>query len=368
MFNRICWRMLNSAFARVDRFHSHIQRNVKQQLPRRESERRNHQLSRHSDILSAVETRLSLLSMTYSKYIELDLCCFIPGKVLDELYRILRLLQQTDRQPPRAHEFLQELRDISSMAMEHFEEHVTPALKPHIPPGTSPFYLPPSVSGSSPEATRAHSTGLLAMKKEQQEQRSKISEQRRLIAEQEQKLQAQTRLVTELRGYIQSMEKNMELMAQQLAGFTGQRVVLRNTTQLSKIRLTGDGESREKRDGSEPLPVVAETSTSSKVNMPDSPSTSGSQECLAGQSVVESSETNFDKTDTEGQERVHRKNKSAMGEIFDEILSKPKAGPLPEQPAESAAYRNKGKPKKRAITTHGDTAGREEMVPKRRRR
>jgi len=50
-------------------------------LPRRESERRNHALARHVDILSAVETRLSLLSMTYSKYIDLGLCCFIPGKV-----------------------------------------------------------------------------------------------------------------------------------------------------------------------------------------------------------------------------------------------------------------------------------------------
>lgn len=73
--------MLNNGFHRVDRFHLQIQRNVKQQLPRRESERRNHTLSRHADILSAVETRLSLLSMTYAKYIELDLCCFIPGKV-----------------------------------------------------------------------------------------------------------------------------------------------------------------------------------------------------------------------------------------------------------------------------------------------
>lgn len=57
-------------------------------------------------------------------------------QVLDELYRILNLLQQTDRQLPRSHEFLQELRDISSMAMEHFEENVVPRLKNHISPST----------------------------------------------------------------------------------------------------------------------------------------------------------------------------------------------------------------------------------------
>jgi len=31
--------------------------------------------------------------------------------------------------PPRAHELLQELRDISSMAMEHFDEKIVPQLK-----------------------------------------------------------------------------------------------------------------------------------------------------------------------------------------------------------------------------------------------
>jgi len=55
---------------------------VKAKLPRRESERRSHPLARHVDILSAVETRLSLLNMTYSKFIDLGLCCFIPGKVI----------------------------------------------------------------------------------------------------------------------------------------------------------------------------------------------------------------------------------------------------------------------------------------------
>lgn len=31
--------------------------------------------------------------------------------------------------PPKSYELLQELRDISSMAMEHFEEHIVPTMK-----------------------------------------------------------------------------------------------------------------------------------------------------------------------------------------------------------------------------------------------
>ena len=58
---------------------------------------------------------------------------------MDELFRLLQILQQTKGQPPRAHEFLQELRDISSMAMEHFEENIVPGFKQKVPPGVLHF-------------------------------------------------------------------------------------------------------------------------------------------------------------------------------------------------------------------------------------
>lgn len=59
---------------------------------------------------------------------DLNLCCFIPGRVLDEIFRILRLISKTNK-PLRPHEVLQELRDISSMAIEHFDEKIANNLK-----------------------------------------------------------------------------------------------------------------------------------------------------------------------------------------------------------------------------------------------
>lgn len=56
------------------------------------------------------------------------MCCFIPGKVLDEISKVLKLVS-TPKEGLRAHEILQELRDISSMAIEHFDEHVVNLLK-----------------------------------------------------------------------------------------------------------------------------------------------------------------------------------------------------------------------------------------------
>ncbi|XP_055606718.1 F-box only protein 28 [Uranotaenia lowii] len=126
--DRVCQSLLNRGFMKMIKRHNSNLKAIKSQLPRRESERRNHPLAKHSDILTCIETRISMLSMTYSKYIDKDLCCFIPGKVIDEVFNILRLIESTSK-PLRAHEVLQELRDISSMAIEHFDENIAHKLK-----------------------------------------------------------------------------------------------------------------------------------------------------------------------------------------------------------------------------------------------
>lgn len=134
------------------RLHVQHMKIIKSQLPRRESERRcvlfavhfvafhiliaflcciisrNHRLARHADVLQCIETRISMLMMTYNKYIEANMCCFIPGRVIDEVLRLLRLVGNTSEQF-RAREILQELRDITSMAIEHFDEKIAPDLK-----------------------------------------------------------------------------------------------------------------------------------------------------------------------------------------------------------------------------------------------
>ncbi|XP_014253443.1 F-box only protein 28 [Cimex lectularius] len=139
-FNEIGCKALNKGYFAAERFHGKTLKSIKAKLPRRESERRAHPLARQCDILIAIETRLSMLSMTYTKWIDAKLCCFIPGKVIDEIMRVLRCVAHNPNQP-RTHEILQELRDISSMAMEHFDEKILPQLKGN-------RYLPIYLQGS----------------------------------------------------------------------------------------------------------------------------------------------------------------------------------------------------------------------------
>ena len=49
--------------------------------------------------------------------------------MIDELFEVLRKISATDAEIPRSYEVLQELRDISSMAMEYFDEKIVPTLK-----------------------------------------------------------------------------------------------------------------------------------------------------------------------------------------------------------------------------------------------
>lgn len=71
-------------------------------------------------------------------------------QVIDEIYRVLRYVNST-RAPQRAHEVLQELRDISSMAMEYFDEKIVPILKKKLPGGD----LSGRLIGSAPGNTHS---------------------------------------------------------------------------------------------------------------------------------------------------------------------------------------------------------------------
>lgn len=50
------------------------------------------------------------------------------NQVIDEAMHVLTLVMES-KEAPRTHDLLQELRDISSMAMEHFDEKIAPGLK-----------------------------------------------------------------------------------------------------------------------------------------------------------------------------------------------------------------------------------------------
>lgn len=283
LYNKMCQRRLNKGFTKIDQLHARISKSVKCQLPRRESERRNHALARHVDILSAVETRLSLLGMSYLKYIDMGLCCFIPGKVLDELNCILRTLQKAD-QPPRSHEFLQELRDISSMAMEHFDEKIAPLLKAKMPavglypfnsdncacpdepqPSTSAaslFTLPTSPIRGPPlrqeinrlnTQVRAQTTCVQQCRKEVTETKAGFLNQRKKILDQEKKIILQGQTISEL-------EKKVNDLNQKFTDISAELVKLKSVNEKGDAPTAGHScllPEELKGDQSEELPSLS---------------------------------------------------------------------------------------------------------------
>ncbi|XP_061692822.1 F-box only protein 28 isoform X2 [Syngnathoides biaculeatus] len=258
----ICQRVLNQGFLKVERYHSVCQRQVKAQLPRRESERRNHSLARHADILAAVETRLSLLNMTFMKYVDSNLCCFIPGKVIDEIYRVLRYVNST-RAPQRAHEVLQELRDISSMAMEYFDEKIVPILKKKLPGadlsgrliGSSPVAGPsgslttmsllakngPSRSEMTKvqQQVKVNGASVTVLRREMQEMRVKQLEQQKQLQDQEQKLLEQTHVIGEQNARLAELEHKLrELMDSNAMGGSTSRTSVPSSSNNDSVSST----------------------------------------------------------------------------------------------------------------------------------
>lgn len=135
-FDAIARQILNSSFFRLGEELEAAMSSVKRMLPKRESQRRNHSLSRVNEVYSALETRYALLGMTFRKHIDDDSCCFIAGKVLDEAFSVLRILNncvKRHEQPRETQELLKDIRDYSSMAMEYFDDNIAPTLRSRDP-------------------------------------------------------------------------------------------------------------------------------------------------------------------------------------------------------------------------------------------
>eukprot|EP00096_Caligus_rogercresseyi_P010254 TRINITY_DN3673_c0_g1_i2.p1 TRINITY_DN3673_c0_g1~~TRINITY_DN3673_c0_g1_i2.p1 ORF type:complete len:290 (-),score=84.78 TRINITY_DN3673_c0_g1_i2:1139-2008(-) len=182
--NTLCIYVLRSGFNAAERLHASLSKMIRAQLPRRESQRRGHPLSRHSEILASIETRLSLLNMTFMKFVQSGRCNFIPGKVIDELMRVLRIVGQEKINIPKPFDLLQELRDISSMSMEYFDEQILPSLE--APLSTA------SVCESLQICRKANSKskGVKRCNKRISELSSHLSEYKRIISDQSYQIKA----------------------------------------------------------------------------------------------------------------------------------------------------------------------------------
>ncbi|CAL1276023.1 unnamed protein product [Larinioides sclopetarius] len=127
LFNRICGDILNSEFYRLKTAVQIRYTYVKSQMPRRESSRRKHILSRENDIVETLHMRLALLNLTVGKHVERNHCCFFAGEVLDEVNRLLNYMKKT-LCLNRPFKVTDELFDLSTMAVEYFKEHIEPTL------------------------------------------------------------------------------------------------------------------------------------------------------------------------------------------------------------------------------------------------
>ena len=68
----------------------------------------------HVRVLDSLNSEYILLRWTYKEHINAGHCPFVPGKVLDEFYRLLRLVRISHNLPP-PFDVLQEVGDLCTV-------------------------------------------------------------------------------------------------------------------------------------------------------------------------------------------------------------------------------------------------------------
>lgn len=173
-----------------------------------------------------------MLSMTYQKFIQNGTACFIPGKIIDECYKIIRSISNSNDQQIktlRAHEILQELRDISSMAIEHFDEKIAVDLrKTRIEPSTVPlvFDMFPRASidglfsmsrNTSCTSVSAQSTPVKASPSTSRiKKKSKLSTLMKLYKKQSKVIKAQSRQISKMVKFMKEQKTSLGSLKRRL--------------------------------------------------------------------------------------------------------------------------------------------------------
>lgn len=95
------------------------------ELVDRRSSVRNHPLYSHILSLRMTDVTLNIRLSCYNKYTNMNLCCFIPGKIIDEIMKIIRRNYAGRPKTTSSYEILKELTDLVCMATEHFKSEIS---------------------------------------------------------------------------------------------------------------------------------------------------------------------------------------------------------------------------------------------------
>lgn len=154
------------------------------------------------------------------------------------------------KSPPRAHEILQELRDISSMAMEHFDEKILPDLKHSIcssvVSNVNPYELPTGNLKLTHSAstsvlshgfntnrlnqtfkriysrTRKNKTLVVSVKGQMKKMKQRMNRQGLQMQLQSAKLQEQAKKISEQETQIAELKKHFEEWEQKIGDLTAE--------------------------------------------------------------------------------------------------------------------------------------------------
>ena len=170
-------------------------------------------------------------------------CCFIPGKVIDELFEVLRKISATDAEIPLSYEVDQEFRDISSMAVEYFNEKIVPTLSTQTSSNETPLLSGGLTPVGVDEEWKLTEQRLRLMETQNKVLKGQVAGFKKTISEQNKKLTAQDKKIKAQDKKIEAQEKKIDALVAKWNDGPDAASRKRNLN----VEGDGEGESRPRR-------------------------------------------------------------------------------------------------------------------------
>ena len=231
-FATICGKHLNIGFIKAREKINALRNYYRSLVPKRISARVNHPLYYHYRTMQHVEMISNLgYGHRLEKYIRLGICCFYPGKIIDETLTILQVVKTTQKITFNFKEnLIKEVEDLKALYGDHFDNEMIQIYDKKVP---KPEPEDPEAVKKSIENLK---TDLSNLKKLVRSQETKISATQAVVKRQSQLLTKQSKATEILAKKSMGQENQLKAKDKEIKDLIGR------VTQLEKLISFGSSE------------------------------------------------------------------------------------------------------------------------------
>ena len=128
-FDEMCGKHLNHGYQLACAKHNQLTKEFESMLPKRYLLMTEHHLYDHRQVLYY----MNFTVIGLKDYMDKKICCFYPGKIIDEMFNIFRIVSAKKPFPSFWSSIIEELDDLDTLAQSHFNQYMEPMMQKKLP-------------------------------------------------------------------------------------------------------------------------------------------------------------------------------------------------------------------------------------------